>query len=116
MELAFNLLITVLLELPIVGFFFRRKKRKNAYLIALLANIITWPVVNIIKLNSDFNLDIVAVGVVAAEAFIYYYFLDTGWKKALLISFFANLLSYIVTKFVHISPDYFQKKQEIFIQ
>lgn len=115
MDLAFNLLLTLLLEIPIVGFFFRRRKRKYAYLIGFLANIITWPIVNVIRLNTDFNLNIVQIGVVLGEGIAYWIFLECGWKKGLLISTLANLISFIVTKFVYISPDFLQKKSEIIV-
>jgi hypothetical protein len=115
MDLAFNLLLTLLLEIPLVGFFFRRKKRKNAYLIALLINIITWPIVNVIRLNTDFNLNIVEIGVIIVEAVTYWVVLATGWKKGFLIALLANLLSFTVTKFVYIGPDFLQKKSDIIV-
>lgn len=115
MDLAFNLLLTLLLEIPIVGFFFRRKKRKNAYLVAFLVNVITWPIVNVIRLNTDINLDVVEIGVVIFEGLAYWIFLEGGWKKAFMISIVANLVSFVVTKFVYISPDFFQKKPDIIV-
>ncbi|MFT3679744.1 MAG: hypothetical protein QM791_05705 [Ferruginibacter sp.] len=116
MELAFNLLLTLLLELPIVGFFFRRKKRKNAYLIAFLTNIVTWPIVNIIRLNwPDFSLNIVEIFVVLGEGIAYWIFLECTWKKGLIISIIANLVSFLVTKFVYIPADFFQKRPDIII-
>jgi hypothetical protein len=117
MDLAFNLLLTILLEIPIVGFFFRRKKRKYAYLIAFLANIITWPLTNALRLNwpDQFNPNIAVIGVTVIEAIAYLMFLECGWKKALIISFVANLVSFIVTKFVFIGPDFFQKRPDIIV-
>lgn len=115
MDLAFNLLLTLLLEIPFVGFFFRRKKRKYAYLVALLTNIITWVIMNILRLNTDISVYITLLLVMVAEAIAYWIFLECGGKKAFLISIIANLLSFVVTKYVYISPDFIQNKQEIIV-
>jgi hypothetical protein len=115
MDLAFNLILTLLLEIPVVGFFFSRKKRKHAYLVVFLANLITWALVNIIRIKTNLNLDIVQLGVVAFEGFAYLIFMRCSWKKAFLVSIVANLLSYVVTKFVYIGPDFMQKKPDIIV-
>ena len=116
MDLAFNLLLTLLLELPVIGFFFRRKKRNSALIAGLIVNIITWPLVNIVRLNTDWNLNIVEIGVVVIEALAFWFILEIGWRKAFLMSVIANTISFIVTKFVYIGPDFFQKKSEIIIR
>ena len=113
MDLAFNLFLTLLLEVPVVGFFFRRKNRKYAYLVALLTNIITWVALNIVRLNSDLNLNIAAIAMMIVEAVVYALLLDCGWKKAFLISIVANLISFVVTKYVYINPDFLQNNQEV---
>lgn len=113
MELAFNLLLTLLLELPIVAFFFSKRKRKHALLFALLINIITWPIVNIIRFNTNWDLNIVEIFVVISEALAYWLILGVGWKKGSIISILANLVSFFVTKLVHIDPEMFQKKVNI---
>jgi hypothetical protein len=113
MELAFNLLLIILVELPIVGFFFRKRKRKNALFICLFVNIVTWPIVNIIRLNTNLNLDVVQLFVVIAEGMGYWLICHIGWKKGFLISLLANATSFIVTKFVYLPPDFFQKKIDV---
>jgi len=113
MELAFNLLLTLLLELPIVSFFFRKRKRKNAMMVALFLNAITWPMVNIIRLNTNWNLDVVEIFVVLLEGIGYWVILGIGWKKSFLISLIANLVSFIATKFIYIKPEFFQKNIDI---
>ena len=113
MELAFNLLLTILLELPIVGFFFRKRKRKPALIVAFFLNIITWPLVNIIRLNTSWNLDIVEIFVVLLEGTGYWLVLNIGWKKGFLISLIANAASFIITKFVYLKPEFFQKNIDI---
>lgn len=113
MQLAFNLLLIILTELPIIGFFFRKRKRKNALIICLFVNIVTWPVINIIRLNTNFNLDMVQIFVVIAEGLGYWLICHIGWKKGFLISVLANAASFIITKFVYLPPDFFQKKIDI---
>ena len=113
MELAFNLLLTILVELPIIGFFFRSRKRKSALVVGLLVNLVTWPLVNIIRLNTDWNPDLVEIGVVVLEGSAYWFFLGRNITKALLITVLANGASYLITKSVHIGPDFFQKKVNV---
>lgn len=123
--LTFNLLLTLLIEIPLVGFFFRRRKRKNAYMYAFIANIITWPVVNVIKLNwLGFNNNLVpdiseltiATGIVIAEGIIYAMFLECGWKKAFTVSFIVNLISLAIARFSYLGAEFFtSKKPDIII-
>ena len=113
MDLAFNLLLVILIELPIIGFFFNRRRRKFAYLVGLLVNLVTWPIVKFIWLNTSWDLNWVQVGVVVAEGFAFWIFLGRNFQKAALISIIANLASFIITKFVYIPPDFFQKKTNI---
>jgi hypothetical protein len=116
MDLAFNFLLILLLELPIVGFFFRRKKRNNAILTGFIINIITWPIVNVIRLNTDWNLNMVEIGVVVIEGAAYWFILECTWRKAFLMSIVANAVSFLITKFVYISPDFFTKKPDMIIR
>jgi len=113
MDLAFNLLLTILVELPIVGFFFSKRKRRSALMVCLFVNVVTWPVVNIIRLSTDWDLNLVEIGVVVLEGIAYWFFLGRNWTKAALIAILANTASFLVTKFVHIGPDFFQKKTNI---
>ena len=123
-NLTFNLLLTLLIEIPIVGFFFRRRKRKNAYLYAFIANIITWPVVNVIKLNwlgfnhntmPDVSELTIATGLVVVEGVIYWIFLECGWKKGFLVSIVANFISILITRFAYFGPEVFQNKPDIIV-
>jgi hypothetical protein len=113
MDLAFNLLLTILVELPIIGFFFRKRKRRPALMLGLMVNVVTWPIANIIRLNTEWNLNYVEIGVVIFEGIAYWLFLGRNVKRAVLITLAANAASFIITKFVHISPDFFQKKTNI---
>lgn len=113
MDLAFNLLLIILVELPIVGFFFSKRKRKSALMLCLFVNVVTWPLVNIIRLNTNWHLEIVQIFVVIAEAVGYWLVLKVGWKKGFLISILANTASFIITKFVYLPPDFFDQQVEI---
>jgi len=113
MDLAFNLLLVILIEIPIIGFFFNRRRRKHAYIVGLLVNLVTWPIINIIRLNTAWDLNWVQVGVAVAEGLAFWLFLGRNFTKAALISIIANLASFIITKLVYIPPDFFQKKTNI---
>ena len=110
MELAFNLLLTILIELPIIGFFFRKRKRKFALMIGFFVNIVTWPIVNIIRLNTEWDLNWVEVGVVIVEGIAFWFLLGRHWKRSAIMAIVANAASFFITKAVQISPDFFQKK------
>ena len=56
MDLALDLLLTLLLELPIIALFFKRKKRPSALLNALMINLVSWPVAHILKINTNLNI------------------------------------------------------------
>jgi hypothetical protein len=115
MDLLFNLLLIILIELPIVGFFFKKRKRRAALMTGLFANIITWPIVNIIRLNTDWNANLVLIGVMLVEGFIYWFILGKNIKKSTLITITANLASFFITKFVYLPADFFQKKSDIIL-
>jgi hypothetical protein len=113
MELTFSLLLTLILELPIVGFFFKARKRRPAYLACLFVNLVTWPIINIIRLKTDWDLNMVEIFVVIAEGLGYWFILNCGWKKAILVTLVSNAISFIVLKLVHFEPDMLPKKIDI---
>lgn len=113
MELAFNLLFTILIELPIIAFFFRKRKRRYAVSVGLFVNIVTWPIVNIIRLNTEWDLNWVQVGVAVAEGIAYWFLLGRHIKKSVLIAIIANAASFFATKYIHIGPDLFQKSPNL---
>jgi phosphatidylinositol kinase/protein kinase (PI-3 family) len=113
MELTFNLLLTLLLEIPIVGFFFKKRKRRTAYLVCLFVNLVTWPIINIIRLKTEWDLNLVEIAVVIAEGFGYWFILNCGWKKATIITIVSNIVSFVLVKLVHFEPDILPKKIDI---
>lgn len=110
MVLALKLLITLLLELPIIALFFRRKKRQKAILMGLLINIISWSVTHIIFFTFDVNMLYVAIGIAIGEAIAFHQLLDCNWTKAIILSLVVNSLSYFATQYVPL--DFFQSKPE----
>jgi hypothetical protein len=115
MGLAFDLLLTLLIELPIIALFFKRKKRPKAMMYGLLVNLISWPLVHIIKMYFDINTAIVEIAVVTGEGIGLWLLTGCGWKKGLLMSATANCISFLVTSNVHIDADMFQHKTNIII-
>ena len=113
MELTFSLLLTLILEIPIAGFFFKKRKRRTAYLACLFVNLVTWPLINIIRLKTEWDLNLVEIFVVIAEGFGYWFILNCGWKKAALITIVSNIISFLIIKMVHFEPDILPKKIDI---
>ena len=113
MGLAFNFLLTLLIELPIVVLFFKRKKRKEAALMAVLINIVSWSIAHIIFFSSDLPVYYVAIGLAIGEAIAFNLLLECNWKKAIILSLLANTLSFFITQLVPVDMEIFQQKQEI---
>ena len=98
MGLAFNLLLTILLELPIIALFFRRKKRQAALLMAALINIISWSAAHILFFSTDINIYYIAIGLATGEAIAFHFLLACNWKKAIIMAVIVNSLSFFITK------------------
>jgi hypothetical protein len=111
MGLALNFLLTILIELPIIALFFKRKKRQAAVLMALLINVISWSVSYIIFFSTDINMYYVATGLAIGEAIAFHKFLECSWKKAIIMSLIVNSLSFFATQLIPI--DIFQWRPEI---
>lgn len=108
MRLAINFLVLILIELPIIALFFKRKKRQKAVLIALLINVISWAVYYIIFFSTDINRYHVAIGLAIGEAIAFHKFLECNWKKAIIMSLIVNSLSFSITQLIPV--DIFQWK------
>lgn len=113
MDLAFNLLLILIIELPVIGFFYKRKKRSNAYVFTLLINVITWPIIHVIRLNTDWNLLYVQCGITLIELVAFVFFLQCSLKKAFLMAVLANTLSFVATKYIKFPENLFKKSDEI---
>jgi len=109
-KITFNLLLILLIELPIVAYFFRKKKRQVAVFVALLANIVTWIVSTILfQNNPDTNMLPIKIGGAIFETLVYWFFLGRNWKKAILMSLIANTASYLATTFIQLPDGFLQK-------
>lgn len=115
MGLALDLLLTLLLELPIIALFFKRKKRPDALMNALMINLISWPVAHILKISTDLNVYIIETIVVTGEGIALWLLTGCGWKKGFIMSLIANVISFAVTSLIHIEPDVLQNKSQIII-
>ncbi len=115
MGLALDLLLTILLELPIIALFFKRKKRPSVLLNALMINLVSWPVAHILKINTNLNGYIIEAIVITGEGIALWLLTGCGWKKGLIMSVIANIISFAVTNMIHIEPDILQNKSTIIV-
>lgn len=119
MELAFNFILILLIEILVTGYFFRRKKRKKVYMAAFLMNIITWPLVNIIILNTDwydkarlFN-PLVQIPMIVGEIIFLRFYVPTTNRKAIIMGIAVNIVSILATYYIKLPAGLFQKKEDI---
>jgi hypothetical protein len=126
-QLTFNLLLTLLVKLPVVAFFFKTKKRAPAVGIALVINLVTWiigtivwlklaetvvPVSPEIKVFDTTQLYIRISGCIV-EAIAYWFFLGRNWKKAVLLSVISNVVIYFAAQYITLPEGFFQKKDNM---
>jgi hypothetical protein len=112
MGLAINFLLTIIIELPIIALFFKSRKRQAAVMMALLINVISWSVAHIVFFSTDLNMNYVAVAIAIGEAIAFKRFLETNWKKAIIMSLIVNTLSFLAVKHIPIDLDLFKSKTE----
>ncbi len=100
-----SLILTCVIEIPIVLIFykiiFKLKKISNlkVLFIAFIASALTLPYLWFILpryINTIYYIYIGEILVFLIEALIYYKFLDIQFNKALIISFVANLVSFLI--------------------
>jgi riboflavin transporter FmnP len=113
MGLTINFLISLLVELPIVILFFKRKKRKEAAWMAVLINIISWSIAHIIFFSTELPVYYVAIGLAIGEAIAFFLLLNCNWKKAISIAVLANSLSFYTTQLIPVDIEIFNQKDEI---
>jgi hypothetical protein len=116
MGLAFDLLLTLLIELPIIALFFKRRKRPVALMYGLLVNLISWTIAHILKISTDINIYLIEITVVIGEGIGLWLLTECGWKKGFLMSIIANSISFLATSLIHFDPDALQNKSNIMIQ
>jgi len=85
--------LTLLLELPFVYFFFK-KQVPYALAVSFLLNLFTWPLLHILLYSTHININVLEAGVAVTEGLGYWLLLDCRWQKAWGISILANGVSY----------------------
>ncbi len=116
-SLTFNLLFTLAIKLPIVAYFFKKRKRQSAINIAMIINLTSWVISKIIWLQfaevSPHILLEITIGMAVVEGVAYWYFLGRNWKKALLMALVTNIAAYLITTYIKMPAGLFQKKTTI---
>ena len=82
-------ILTLILELPIVLFAFRSQLGK-ALIVDILLNLLTWPLITLLYINTNINLMIMELCVFIIEGIGFKLFLNGKWSKAMLVSLLAN--------------------------
>lgn len=113
MKLAFDFLLLILVELPILVLFFKRKKRQNAIYMGLLINIISWAVAHVIFFSTDVNIYYIQGLVIVGEAIAFNKVLEVSWKKAIVMSLVLNILSFLVNQVVPLDDLFYSRPQQV---
>ena len=92
-SLFYNFLITFILEL-IIFYVFIRKNYFKTLCYVLLINLFTWPIANFIYSVWQ-NIFIIEIGVFIIEGILIMLMFELKWRKAFLISFITNLISFL---------------------
>jgi len=85
--------LTLIIEFPVVLFFFRRQW-KEVVVPFLLLNLFTWPLLHFLLLKTGFSLPVMELGVAMAEMTGYKTLMRSSWRKSFIVSFVANGISY----------------------
>ena len=85
--------LTLVIEFPVVLFFYRRQW-KEILAPFLLLNLFTWPLLHFLLLHTDFSLPVMELGVALAEMTGYKFLMNSNWRKSFIVSFVANGISY----------------------
>lgn len=95
MPFWFYFILTLLIELPIVAFFFWREW-KFALLAGLLLNLFTWPLLQVILANTPINVNLLEICVAIVEGLGYWLLIKCPLRKAMIVGFIANATSYLL--------------------
>jgi hypothetical protein len=93
MTIFFYLLLTLLIEMPLVVLFFR-SQWKLALITGVLLNLFTWPLLHLLIYSFNLNINLLEFGVAITEGAGYLVFMRCSWKKAFAVSLLVNGLSY----------------------
>ena len=125
--LTFNLLLMLAVKLPIIAFFFKKKRRVPAVSVALVINLITWIIGTIVWLKlaettepvagevKVFDMTQVYIRIAGSivEAIAYWFFLGRNWKRAVLLSLVSNIAMFFAAHYITLPESFFQTKDNI---
>lgn len=94
MNPVFYLILTIIIEYIVYAIIIR-KKFKLLLIYCILINLVTWPLANIFYGVSGLFW-IIELGVFAIESVLIKYLVDITWKKAIILSFVANLITALI--------------------
>ena len=105
LNFVLSLLVTLIVEIPILIFFFRYVFKTNRIPLnklistGVIASALTLPYLWFVLLpfvSTDYYLLIGEIIVIIVESLIYYQVIELKLKKSLLLSFIANISSYLI--------------------
>lgn len=97
----FSFILTILFEFIIVWLFLRKNyNEKQLFFYVFLINLFTWPIANLLNVydfyTNFYPVLFIEIGVVLVESILLKILLKIKYGKSLLISFLANLTSFII--------------------
>lgn len=85
--------LTLVIEYPVILFFYRHDWRK-ILLTCFLLNLFTWPLLHYLLLTTSFSITWMEIGVALVEMIGYKFLLKSSWTRSFLAAFVANGVSY----------------------
>lgn len=84
-----------------------------ALMYGALVNLISWPLMHILKSTTEINIYIIEIAVIVGEGIGLWLLTECGWKKAFIMSVIANILSFIITSHINFDLLFNQDQQNI---
>ena len=93
----YYLLLTFLLEIPVLYFFFRKQEKPGMIvLVGVLLSAFTWPL-GMYALNVwHWNLYLIELLIALTESLLIRFYWNPTWQKALLAGFAMNAVSFFI--------------------
>ena len=92
-HLLLYFLLTLILEIPIILWLFRPNYR-SAFVVALLLNAFTWPLLNYLFLYEGVNIYLLELSAATIESLGFKYLLNNRWGISFIAGFIANAFSF----------------------
>jgi hypothetical protein len=87
------LLLTLLLELPVIYLFYK-KQSPYALAVGALLSLFTWPLLHLLLYNYHIPVALLEAGIALTEGLGLWLLLDGRWQKAFGVGILANGISY----------------------